>query len=81
MLILRDVTDRQLAAHKLESLTARELEVLRLVADGKANKKIGRALDISIKTVEAHRARVMKKLEAHNMADLMRAALAAEDAT
>lgn len=81
LLILRDVTDRQLAAHKLESLTARELEVLRLVADGKANKEIGRALDISIKTVEAHRARVMKKLEARNMADLMRAALAAGDAT
>jgi DNA-binding NarL/FixJ family response regulator len=79
LLILRDVTDRQLVAHKLESLTSRELQVLQLVADGKSNKEVGRVLDISIKTVEAHRARVMKKLEARNMADLMRAALAVED--
>jgi PAS domain S-box-containing protein len=79
LLILRDVTDRQLAAHKLESLTSRELEVLRLVADGKSNKEVGRILDISIKTVEAHRGRVMRKLEARNMADLMRAALAVEE--
>ena len=79
LLILRDVTDRQLVAHKLESLTSREMEVLQLVADGQSNKEVGRILDISIKTVEAHRARVMKKLEARNMADLMRAALAVED--
>ena len=79
VLILRDVTERELVAVKLESLTSRELEVLQLVVQGEANKGIARALDISIKTVEAHRARVMKKLDARNMADLMRLALSVEE--
>lgn len=46
-----------------EALTDRELEVLRLAARGLANKEIARALDVSIRTVEAHLSRVFRKLD------------------
>jgi two-component system response regulator FixJ len=59
---------------KYESLTAREKEVLALVAAGNTNKEIARDLDISPKTVEAHRARVMEKLSASSVAELVRIA-------
>jgi len=51
-------------------LTAREAEVLELVANGLANKQVAAALGISIKTVEKHRQRVMSKLQAHETAGL-----------
>lgn len=53
-------------------LTAREREVLKLIADGRSNKEAGRELGISPRTIEVHRARVMEKLGARNAADLMR---------
>ncbi|MBJ3786714.1 hypothetical protein JEQ47_18460 [Devosia sp. MSA67] len=56
-------------------LTSREREVLQMVADGQSNKETGRALKISPRTVEVHRARVMAKLGARNAADLMRIVL------
>jgi two-component system response regulator FixJ len=56
-------------------LTPREREVLRLITDGKSNKEAGRALGISPRTVEVHRARIMEKLAAKNTADLMRIVL------
>ncbi|MBX3442912.1 MAG: response regulator transcription factor [Planctomyces sp.] len=77
--ILRDVTERQRVADKIKELTAREWEVLRLVAGGKSNKQMASALDLSIKTIEAHRARLMKKLGARNMAELMRLAIAVRE--
>jgi len=55
-----------------ESLTAREKEVLRLVTGGKANKVIAGDLGVSHRTVEIHRARVMEKMEAHSLAQLVR---------
>lgn len=57
---------------RLDSLTARERAVLDLVVQGKPNKVIAFDLDISIKTVEAHRAHVMEKMEAESVADLTR---------
>lgn len=57
---------------RMASLTPREREVLCLVVAGKPNKLIARELDISTKTVEVHRARVMEKLEAGSVADLVR---------
>lgn len=57
------------------SLTPRELEVLGHVADGKTNQEIADALGISVKTVEAHRARVFKKLGAKNAAQVVRIAI------
>ena len=51
-------------------LTARESEVLQLVAEGSANKQVADTLGISIKTVEKHRSNLMKKLDLHNVAAL-----------
>jgi len=58
-------------------LSSREVEVLQLVAEGKANKQIARALDISIKTVEKHRQHLMSKLDLHDTAGLTRYAIGA----
>jgi two-component system response regulator NreC len=56
-------------------LTPREREVLKLVAEGKTSAEIGRALGISPRTVEDHRAHLMRKLKLHNLADLVRYAI------
>jgi DNA-binding CsgD family transcriptional regulator len=53
----------------------RERQVLRLLADGKSNKEIGSALDISTRTVESYRARMMLKLDLHSTAALVRYAI------
>lgn len=60
---------------RLESLTAREREVFDFLVAGDANKIIAHALDISIRTVEIHRARVMEKMKAKNLPELVRMAL------
>jgi len=57
-------------------LTAREMEVLQLVAEGYVNKQIASELSISIKTVEKHRQQVMDKLNIHDVAGLTRYAIA-----
>lgn len=62
---------------KVLCLSSRELEVLQLVAEGKANKQIAAELDISIKTVEKHRDHLMQKLDIHDTAGLTRYAIAA----
>lgn len=59
-------TERERAAVQI---TAREKEVLELMAHGHSNQSIGERLSISVKTVEAHRARLFKKLGASNVAD------------
>ncbi len=58
-----------------ELLTAREREVLSLIAAGASNKEAGRHLGISPRTIEVHRARIMEKLGAKNAADLVRIVL------
>ena len=58
-----------------ELLTAREREVLQLIAEGASNQGIAGQLFISVKTVEAHRAHIMTKLHAKNRTDLIRYAL------
>ena len=57
------------------TLTSREGEVLRQLADGKTNKEIGASLGISPRTVETHRARLMRKLDLHSMNQLVRYAI------
>lgn len=57
------------------SLTPREREVFHLVAEGKTTKEVARALDISVKTAENHRSRVIDKLRVHNTAGLVRYAV------
>jgi DNA-binding NarL/FixJ family response regulator len=59
------------------SLTPRQIEVLRLIAEGRANKQIAASLSISIKTVEKHRQEVMDRLSIHNTAGLTRYAVEA----
>jgi two-component system, LuxR family, response regulator TtrR len=59
----------------LAKLTAREQQVLERIVAGRLNKQIADDLGISIKTVEAHRANIMDKLNAGTVADLMRVAL------
>jgi DNA-binding NarL/FixJ family response regulator len=58
-------------------LTSREMEVLQLIAEGKANKETAAELGISIKTVEKHREKVMNKLSIHDTAGLTRYAISA----
>lgn len=58
-----------------ESLTDRERQVLKLVAEGRSNKEVAAFLDISIKTAMTHREHVMRKLSLHNRVELTRFAL------
>ena len=67
------------AAARLATLTQREREVLDRVVAGKLNRVIAEELDISIKTVEAHRAKIMEKLAVDSLAGLVQAALAARE--
>jgi DNA-binding NarL/FixJ family response regulator len=74
---LRDLTPQKEAVALLEQLNDREIRILRAVVAGKPNKQIAKELDLSVKTIEADRARLMRKLQARNIADLVRVALAA----
>lgn len=62
-------------AQELQVLSPRELEVLRLVAEGRTNQEIADQLVLSIKTVQAHRANVMEKLGMHDITKLVRFAV------
>lgn len=57
------------------SLTTREREVLRLLAEGNSTKKLAVLLGLSSKTVEAHKSNLMRKLDVHNTAQLIKIAL------
>ncbi len=59
----------------LNTLTPRETEVMRCIVDGNANKQIAYDFGISVRTVEVHRARLMKKLGARSVSDLVRMVL------
>jgi DNA-binding NarL/FixJ family response regulator len=54
-----------------ESLTDREKQVLRLLAEGRVNKDVAAVLDLSLDTVESHRERLMRKLNLHNGAEIV----------
>ena len=56
-------------------LTAREREILQLIAEGRSNKEAGEVLAISAKTVETHRAKIMRKLELQSVSELVRYAI------
>jgi len=57
------------------SLTARQKEILKLVALGHTNREIGEQLDISVRTVEVHRFNLMRRLRVRNVAQLLRQGL------
>jgi two-component system response regulator TtrR len=73
----RDVQERERKARRaqlaerLAALTERERGVLQRIVEGKANKVIAAELDISVKTVEAHRAKVMEKMAVDSVAELV----------
>jgi DNA-binding NarL/FixJ family response regulator len=66
-----DVLDT--AAH--EGVTAREREIIQLLAEGSSNKEAASTLGISVKTVEAHRANIMRKLRLRSLSELVRYAI------
>jgi DNA-binding NarL/FixJ family response regulator len=66
-----------LSRQEIAPLTAREMEVLQLIAEGKANKEAASELGINIKTVEKHREHLMQKLDIHDTAGLTRYAISA----
>ena len=55
--------------------TPREVEIIRLLAEGRANKEISAQLGITVRTVETHRAKIMSKLGFHSLADLIHFAI------
>jgi DNA-binding NarL/FixJ family response regulator len=65
----RHVTD------PIDLLTSREREVLQMLAEGKTNKEIATVLNLSVYTVDAHRGRIMEKLNLHSITDLVRFAV------
>lgn len=69
------LVDSVLAPRSKSDLSEREREVLRLVSQGLTNAQTGCALGISGKTVDNHRTRIMRKLDAHSVADLVRHAI------
>jgi DNA-binding NarL/FixJ family response regulator len=62
-------------AHLRNRLTSREREIVQLLAEGKSSKEVAAALGISIKTVDTHRANIMKKLDMHSVSEVVRYAV------
>jgi two-component system response regulator FixJ len=76
--VAREIDRREAGAQRFagqERLTPRERDVLAEIAGGSSNKEVGRRFNISPRTVEVHRARIMDKLKAKNAADLVRIVL------
>ena len=63
--------------HLLDNLTRRELEVLRLIAEGKSTKQVANLLGIAFRTAVCHRYRIFQKLHVHETASLVRLAVRA----
>jgi DNA-binding NarL/FixJ family response regulator len=78
-LVVRKLLEKKGARKELsvDMLTTRELEVLQLTAEGRTAKEIGQLLNISPKTVDNHKANIMKKLDIHDIPSLVRFAIKA----
>ncbi len=66
---------RQKSEDPADSLSAREREVLKLIAEGKTNKEVATQLNLSVYTVDSHRGKIMEKLNLHSTGELVRFAL------
>src|SRR5207247_1530962 len=71
----REIAETCPATQDRGRLTPRERQVVQLVAEGKSTKQVAALLGITLKTAEFHRARVMKKLDVHDVAGLVRYAI------
>ena len=72
---LRRADQQDLTALPHTGVTAREREIIQLLAEGKSNKEAASILDVSVKTIEAHRANLMRKLHLRSFSDLVRYAV------
>ena len=75
MLVNAIVSDARQSTTPGATLSAREQEVLRLIAEGHRSADIAQRMDIAVATVEVHRRNIMRKLDMHTVADLTRYAL------
>ncbi len=66
---------RKHVTNPIDTLTSREREVLQMIAEGKTNKEIANVLNLSVYTVEAHRGKIMEKLNLHSTGDIVRFAI------
>jgi two-component system, NarL family, response regulator NreC len=66
---------RKHVTNPIDLLTSREREVLQMIAEGKTNKEIATVLNLSVYTVDAHRGRIMEKLNLHSTTDLVKFAI------
>ncbi len=75
--LMKDIAEQKLApaAEGDDGLTAREIEVLTLIAEGRTSREIAEALVISVKTVERHRENIMHKLDIHSRVELVKYAI------
>lgn len=64
---------------KMNRLTSREHQIIELILEGKLNKEIAYAFSLSLSTVEAHRSNIMRKLDAKNVAQLIKIYLQCQD--
>ena len=72
---LKSKSQNQLVGWKATRITPRETEIIRLLAAGKLNKEIATLLQITVRTVETHRSKIMLKLGTHSLAELIHYAL------
>lgn len=73
--VLSTLRGRDGAVTAGERLTERQREILQLIAEGRSNKEVAGILDVSVKTIEFHRARLMARMGVHNVAELTKRAL------
>jgi len=69
------ITEETPAANPLDLLTSRQREILQLIAEGNGTRAIAERLDVSVKTVEAHRTQLMDRLDIHDVPSLVRLAV------
>jgi len=70
-LVLESFLQEGLAEKVVSPLTSRQREIVQLLAEGKTSKEVASLLTVSVKTVETHRANIMKRLKCHSISDLV----------
>lgn len=73
--VISEYLERSIGKRPLDELTARQREILQLIAEGRSTKQIAKVLSVSVKTVESHRAQLMRRLGIHEIAGLVRYAI------